>query len=249
MIKEEKRWNGLSSLDLKLLAMALMLCDHLWATVIPGSQWLTNLGRLAFPIFAFQVVEGYFETADFWKYMKRLFLFALISEIPFNLMTGGSIFNPFEQNVLFTFCEGLLLIRLMEKAREKGKAAYFLTAALCLLGGYLLGTITFVNYYGAGVLTVLVFYLFRGKKYGFLWLFLSLLWIHGELTGGMVYELTVLGLPVSFYQQSLAVLALIPISLYHGRQGPHSPGIQMACYWFYPVHMLVLALIWLYGIN
>lgn len=45
--------------------MALMLCDHMWATVVPGGQWMTNLGRLAFPIFAFQIAEGYAQDPQF----------------------------------------------------------------------------------------------------------------------------------------------------------------------------------------
>lgn len=53
------RLKCLNSLHLKLLAMALMLCDHMWATVIPGAAWMTSIGRLAFPIFAFQIAEGF----------------------------------------------------------------------------------------------------------------------------------------------------------------------------------------------
>ena len=248
-MKTQNPMKILNALDLKLLAMALMLCDHLWATIVPGHQWLTDLGRLAFPIFAFQIVEGYFETSDFRKYLKRLFLFGLISEIPFNLMTGGSVINPFEQNVLFTFCEGLLWIRLMEKAREKNVWVYAAAVAVSLIGAYVVGTITFVNYFGSGVLTVLVFYLFRGRRFGWMGILLSLLYIHGEMIGGLMYSLDLFGLQIPFYQQSYAVLALIPISLYNGRQGPHSRKIQLACYWFYPVHMLVLSLLWLYVVN
>ena len=248
-MQKSGRRMGLTALDLKLLAMGFMLCDHLWATVVPGSRWLTDLGRLAFPIFAFQIAEGYFETSDFKRYLKRLFIFALISEIPFNLMTAGSMINPFEQNVLFTFLEALLLIRLMEKARQKNKLLYLCSIGFSLAAGYLLGNLTFVNYFGSGVLTVLVFYLFRGRPLGWLWTFLSLLYIHGELISGLMYEVTVLGFRFSYYQQSYALLALIPIRMYNGRQGPHSRTIQLACYWFYPVHMLVLSLLWLYVVN
>ena len=95
-----KKLRCIDSFTLKLLAMALMLCDHMWATIIPGNLWLTCLGRLAFPIFAYQIVEGFFCTRSFRRYWGRLFLFALLSEVPFNLMYGGSPVYPFHQNGL-----------------------------------------------------------------------------------------------------------------------------------------------------
>ena len=119
----KKKFNlELTSCALHFLAMALMLSDHLWATVIPWqADWMTILGRLAFPIFAFMTVEGFFHTKNLKKYMKRMFLFALLSEIPFNLMSGGSFINPFHQNVLWSFLLGLFLMHLNEKAKAKGK--------------------------------------------------------------------------------------------------------------------------------
>ena len=60
----------LSASSLRLCAILLMLCDHLWASLIPGNNWMTNLGRLAFPIFAFQVSEGYLHTSDYKRYAK-----------------------------------------------------------------------------------------------------------------------------------------------------------------------------------
>ena len=78
-MKKSARTFGLSGLDLKLLAMAFMLCDHMWATVIPGNDWLTCVGRLAFPIFAFQLAEGYAHTRDVKDYRRRVLLWAVIS--------------------------------------------------------------------------------------------------------------------------------------------------------------------------
>ena len=65
-----------TSMSLHVIAMACMLCDHLWATVVPGNDWLTCVGRLAFPIFAFLIVEGYFHTGSLRRYVGRLLLCA-----------------------------------------------------------------------------------------------------------------------------------------------------------------------------
>ena len=103
METEHKFKLEMTSMLLHLVAMLAMLCDHLWATVIPGNQWLTCLGRLAYPIFAFMIVEGYFHTRNLRRYVLRLFLFAIISEIPFNLMYSASPVYPYHQNVIWTY--------------------------------------------------------------------------------------------------------------------------------------------------
>ena len=103
------------------MAMIFMLCDHLWGTIINGNDWLTCIGRLTFPIYAFMIVEGYFHTKDFEKYVKRLLLFAVVSEIPFNIAMGSSVFYPLHQNVLWTFLIALGLIHWNEKVKENSK--------------------------------------------------------------------------------------------------------------------------------
>ena len=110
-----------TSMWLHILAMACMLCDHLWGTVVPGNDWLTCIGRISFPVFAFLIVEGYFHTRNLKKYVGRLLLFAILSEIPFNLAMGSRLFYPVHQNVLWSFLISLGLIHWCEKAKASGK--------------------------------------------------------------------------------------------------------------------------------
>ena len=188
----------LTAAVLHIIAMTLMLMDHLWATLLPAREWLTCAGRVAFPIFAFMAVEGYFHTRSFKKYILRMLLFAVLSEIPFDLMYGGTWFYPVHQNVLWTFLLGLLGVWLMEQVRKKGKTWMYLAA---------------------------------------------LYWLNVELLGGLMYPVQLFGMEFELCQQGLALLALIPIWLYRGRQGYHSKPFQYLCYAFYPVHMLLLVVV------
>lgn len=243
-----KKITCINALTLKILAMVFMLLDHMWATIIPGAPWMTCIGRLAFPIFAFQIAEGYFHTRDFNNYMVRMLIFALISEIPFNLMMNGSVIYPFHQNVMFTFLEALAMIKLLDVCRSKSKILFAAMIPLTLILGYALGLLTMVDYYGYGVLTVLVFYLSRNLKFGWLIQLGGLYLINVILMGGMDFPVTLLGQEFLISQQGLALLALIPIWLYNGKQGPHSKAVQYSCYAFYPVHMLVLSLLGFAGL-
>ena len=235
----------LTAAVLHIIAMTLMLMDHLWATLLPAREWLTCAGRVAFPIFAFMAVEGYFHTRSFKKYILRMLLFAVLSEIPFDLMYGGTWFYPVHQNVLWTFLLGLLGVWLMEQVRKKGKTwMYLLVCVLVVPAGLVLGTLCMVDYYGVGVLTVFVVYFLHGRKW---WCFLgqlaALYWLNVELLGGLMYPVQLFGMEFELCQQGLALLALIPIWLYRGRQGYHSKPFQYLCYAFYPVHMLLLVVV------
>ena len=235
----------LTAAVLHIIAMTLMLMDHLWATLLPAREWLTCAGRVAFPIFAFMAVEGYFHTRSFKKYILRMLLFAVLSEIPFDLMYGGTWFYPVHQNVLWTFLLGLLGVWLMEQVRKKGKTwMYLLVCVLVVPAGLVLGTLCMVDYYGVGVLTVFVFYFLHGRKW---WCFLgqlaALYWLNVELLGGLMYPVQLFGMEFELCQQGLALLALIPIWLCRGRQGYHSKPFQYLCYAFYPVHILLLVVV------
>ena len=235
----------ISSAGLHILAMVLMLFDHLWATIVPGNDWLTCLGRLAFPIFAFLLVEGYFHTRNLKKYTQRLLLFALLSEIPFNLMYISSPLYPLHQNVIWTLLIGLWMIHLNEKAKTGSKPVL---ASLVRIGtvflGVLLGIVSFADYNAAGVLMILVFYFFRGKTW---WCYLGQLvclwYINFEILGGFSYMVTILGQTHFIARQGFALLALIPIWLYRGKQGYHSRAWQYGCYAFYPLHLLILGIL------
>lgn len=236
---------SISAAMLHILAMALMLMDHLWATLFPAQEWLTCAGRLAFPIFAFMIVEGYFHTHNFKKYALRLLLFAVLSEVPFDLMYGETWFYPVHQNVIWTLLMGLIGIHLMENVRKKRKTPmYLLTAVVVVAVGAVLGTVCMVDYYGAGVLTVFIFYFFRKRKWWcLLGQILALYWVNVELLGGLLYPLRLFGMDFEICQQGFALLALLPIWLYRGQQGCHSKLFQYICYAFYPVHMLILVMV------
>ena len=235
----------LSAATLHILAMTFMLMDHLWATLLPAQEWLTCVGRIAFPIFAFMAVEGYFHTHNLKKYLLRMLIFAVISEVPFDLMYGGTWFYPVHQNVIWTLMMGLAGIHLMETVRKKKSTfVYILVSVIVVILGGLLGTLSMVDYYGIGVLTVFIFYFFRGRKWWcLLGQMLALYWVNVELLGGLMYPIRLFGMEFEICQQGLALLALLPIWLYRGRQGYHSKPFQYFCYAFYPVHMLVIVLV------
>ena len=141
-----------SSCMLHIIAMACMLSDHMWATLFPYVDILTCIGRIAFPIFAFMIVEGFYHTSNFRRYLCRMLIFAVISEVPFDLVSGDSVLYLFHQNVLWTFLIGLLLIALIDKVRKTGKVWLWIPVAIVVtLVGYVIGTITMVDFYGAGV--------------------------------------------------------------------------------------------------
>lgn len=234
-----KKLKCINALELKVLAMALMLCDHMWATVLPDIGWISNLGRLAFPIFAFQIVEGFYQTHDRKKYIRRMLVFALISEIPFDLMTSGVWFYPFHQNVMVTFLIGLLMLSWMERVRGT-LWKYLLVSAICAALSIVLGSIVMADYFQFGLLTVLLFYLTRNWKYGWVIQLAGMIWIHGIYMGSLELTMHLFGQTFVIPQQGLAVLSLIPIWMYNGKQGYHSKPVQYACYAFYPVHMLIL---------
>lgn len=239
----KKPFGGLTSNMLRTLAVIFMISDHLWATIVPGNNWMTYLGRLAFPIFAFQISEGFIHTSNLKKYILRLLAFAVISEIPFNLFYGGSWFYPYHQNVMFTLLLGLLAISLIDKAR-KNKAAKTTAKTVLLLIPICLGAyIGFPDYGFWGFLTVVMFYLFKDFPFAWLLQLAAMVLMNLILFEGQQIPVEIFGKTFGFPAQGFAVFSLVPIWLYGGKKGNGNKITQYIFYGFYPVHMIILYLI------
>lgn len=234
----------LNSNALKVITMILMLLDHMWGTIIPGNQWMTLVGRMAFPIFAFLIVEGYIHTSDYKKYIKRLLIFGLLSEIPFNLIYTGSIIFPFHQNVLFTLVLGLLIIHEIDKIKNNKEIKLRVKSILKILLFLLITIIGFVDYGITGVLTIVIFYLFREFKFAWLGQLISLILLYIVFFKGQSIIINIFNYEYFLPIQGMGVLSLILIWLYNGKKGNNSKLLKYIFYSFYPVHMLMLYLIY-----
>ena len=228
-----ERSRGLDGGALKGIAAALMLTDHVGAILLPEVPVLRCVGRLAFPIFAFFIAEGYAHTRDFGRYFRRLAILAVVSEIPFNL-ENGAVFDLTRQNVLFTFCLALLTLRGLEAlGRERGFGRWA-GCGLVLAAGFAAGELLRTDYGGWGVVTVALLYLCRDGKYAKLWLLLAMAAVNGLGMGSLTMPVFGGEMPIQIF----AVVALPVIWLYNGQAGPK--GLRRAFYVFYPAHLLVL---------
>ncbi len=228
-----ERSRGLDGGALKGIAAALMLTDHVGAILLPEVPVLRCVGRLAFPIFAFFIAEGYAHTRDFGRYFQRLAILAVVSEIPFNL-ENGAVFDLTRQNVLFTFCLALLTLRGLEAlGRERGFGRWA-GCGLVLAAGFAAGELLRTDYGGWGVVTVALLYLCRDGKYAKLWLLLAMAAVNGLGMGSLTMPVFGGEMPIQIF----AVAALPVIWLYNGQAGPK--GLRRAFYVFYPAHLLVL---------
>lgn len=228
-----ERSRGLDGGVLKGIAAALMLTDHVGAILLPEVPVLRCVGRLAFPIFAFFIAEGYTHTRDFGRYFRRLAILAVVSEIPFNL-ENGAVFDLTRQNVLFTFCLALFTLRGLEAlGRERGFGRWA-GCGLMLAAGFAAGELLRTDYGGWGVVTVALLQLCRDGKYAKLWLLLAMAAVNGLGMGSLTMPVFGGEIPIQIF----AVAALPVIWLYNGQAG--AKGLRRAFYVFYPAHLLVL---------
>lgn len=211
----------LNATQLKLIAIISMLIDHIGMVLYPDVYVLRIIGRLAFPIFAFLIIEGYYHTSNFSKYLMRITIFALLSQIPFTLATWRLVFYYKELNVYFTFVIALLMIYLIERCRQIELKSLIFIASILIV--YFLNS----QYNVYGMLMIFSFYYFRNND---------------KLK---IISITVINIAMAFlttggnvkYVQLAAPLALIFIYLYNGQRGK---GMKYFFYVFYPLHFLVL---------
>jgi len=183
------------------------------------------IGRLGFPIFCFLLVEGFQRTRNVKKYAMRLGLFALISEIPFDLAFNGEILEFGYQNVFFTLFLGLMTmiafdwIAKREWAANAGldRAVKVIFSAAALVTGAGIAHFLRTDYAAKGVICIMVLYLFRKKR-------------AAQIAAGCV----------AFLWEITAPLAFIPVAFYNGKRGLK---MKYFFYAFYPGHLLLLWLI------
>jgi len=224
---------------LKLIALVTMTIDHVGRFFFPQDiEWLL-VGRLAFPIFAWGIANGYHHTKNVRQYIIRLSLFAIISQIPFTLTYVTLGYNPTVLNIFFTLLLGLCAIVLYEQVKNKW-IAWMGILALALLA------IAIPTDYGAyGVLLVVVFHITYGQPIRMLKL-QALLWAVLFVLGQLVMFTPLKGIAAANYIPQTITLQLVAlfsvglISLYNGVQGRK---MKWLFYWYYPVHLTILVLI------
>ena len=233
-----QRIQFLNGFHLKLIAICTMFIDHLGYTLFPGDLWLRCVGRVAFPIFCFLIAEGCVYTHDRKKYAARLLVFALLSEIPYNLMNSGMIWDPYDQNVLWTLLTGALVCWLIDWALKKCTPLSFVLTGAAMVAAYWLLEAFRTDYGGWGMLLVAAFYGVHRAPSG------AVVKMIAQAFGLAFFSLGVMGGYLSIELWSLVSLA--PIWLYNGQRGFSHKAVQYGFYAFYPVHILILSLIAMY---
>jgi len=233
---------------IKIIAITTMLIDHIGAILFPQAMypqaiWLRVIGRLAFPLFAWMIAQGFRYTRSRRNYLIRLLIFAVICEIPFQLAFSGH-----GTNVLWTLALGLIAICAWEAIQDKVLGA----AAVLACGIAALALKTDYDIYG--VATIFLFHLFgetedRGKLAGSL-LVLNLVYLpitynlwEMILNNGDIVR--ILARLENVMLQTLSMFSLLFVFSYNGRPGPLKA--KYLFYVFYPGHILILYLIAHFG--
>ena len=225
---------GLSGTALKLIACVTMLIDHIGASCIEATYGVADqtppqilqvdlvlrlIGRLAFPIFCFLLVEGFIHTHDVKKYIERLFLFGLVSEVPFDMAFFKTPFHWGHQNVYWTLGLGVLAMAMLKKFEDADGNAVW-KGRLAALGCMVLAQLLNTDYGAVGVALIVALYLTRNNR---------------------KYQ-CIIG-AVLLLNEITAPLAFVLLWFYNGQRGRCPQWAKWAFYGFYPVHLTLLALV------
>ena len=229
-----ERSKGLTGSTLKIIAMVTMLIDHVAAVLMTrmylgwgGSAEFYNIilmmrlvGRLAFPIFCFLLVEGFMRTRDVKKYVLRMLMFAFVAEIPFDLSLTSRVMTWKHQNVMFTMAIGLLALYALkwidEKSYVKGKK--WLLQGIVVAAAAGLATICKTDYSWSGILCICAIYLFKASN-------------ERKVLLGCV------PLIMASILEVMAVLVTPLVRMYNGERGLK---LKYFFYAFYPLHLFIL---------
>ncbi len=211
---------------LKWIAILTMLIDHIGAVILEkglaeNSLFYNRLdivlrliGRVAFPIFCFLLVEGFLHTHNFKRYLFSLIAFSALSEVPFDLAVFGKL-DIKHQNVYFTLWLGLLTIYMIDRMEKRAGKYLILQKAACILAGALAAFALHTDYGAVGVLLICILYMTRKNR----------------------AEQCLLG-AVCLIEEVTSVFAFLLIYFYDGTR---KKGInRYFFYFFYPVHLLLL---------
>ena len=213
---------------LKLLAAACMLIDHAGLILFPSQMWMRAVGRLAFPLFAFFIGEGFFYTKNRTKYFLRIFLLGVACQIPYAVVG-----YPLELGILITFSISLCLMELLSRAQtgfREGKEgpAWLIAFTMAVAAAALLCHHVSVDYGFFGILLPVWMTPFRKKSHRL-----------AAFAAGLVALCVYFAYPTFLDVQILCLLALPLLLLYNGKPGKYR--MKWFFYIFYPVH---LALLW-----
>lgn len=252
----------MSMFALKLIAALAMLIDHLGCMY--GIYIMRVVGRLAYPIFAFLVVNGFFKTGNKWKYLFRMTVFAVVSEIPFDLCFRNCVFFPQSQNVYFTLALGLLCLITTDEISNFGK--YRILEIIPTLVFMCAAELIASDYGWSGILMIMLFYSCYDKKTQTLKEIPVLIGLAGIILLPVVYENfeIVYRNGFAWYAKNFAYilnsfqwqivqlfrLCAVPmIGCYNGKKGAEFKNKDLICaikygfYVFYPLHLLILYLL------
>lgn len=227
-------FRGLTGSTLKWIAMITMLIDHVAATILVRHmlsngvtmevytvyEVMRNIGRVAFPIYCFLLVEGFLYTKNVYRYITRMFLFVLLAELPFDMAFAGEFPYLNYQSVMLTLLIGLLTMLVCRKWEEKwpdNELLQLIGILVCTAAGMALAYVLKTDYAHKGVLSIMAFYCFRKEK-------------SVKLMAGAV----------SFCWEPWALLAFPLLWLYNGQRGMK---MKYFFYAFYPLHLLLLYLV------